>query len=82
MHRYPTDLSEQFGSQKRRLVESFEGLNLLLDSSAHHQHLHQQVKLKGGGGVSPPVSKRQLIQVLKSVEFVEDSNSHGANPES
>ena len=29
VHRYPTDLSDQFGSQKRRLVESFEGLTLL-----------------------------------------------------
>ena len=52
VQRHPTDLNDQFGLQKRRLVESFEGLTLL-----NHNHKNQ----------SP--GKRQLIQVLNSVEF-------------
>ena len=52
VQRHPTDLNDQFGLQKRRLVESFEGLTLLS---------HNNKKQSPG--------KRQLIQVLNSVEF-------------
>ena len=58
VQRHPTDLNDQFGLQKRRLVESFEGLTLL----SHNQYTLMNNKKQSPG-------KRQLIQVLNSVEF-------------
>ena len=61
VHRVPTDSNDQFGLQKRRLVEGFQSMSLAPQQNPK----------------SSP-HKRQLIQVLNSVEFAR-SRSSSAN---
>ena len=58
VQRFAMDQNDLFGAQKRRLVESMQGLTLLTPPK---NKIHKQR--------SSPQTKRNLIEVLNSVEF-------------
>ena len=64
VHRIYTDSSDQFGLQKRRMIEDFQGMSIRSNGYGGQQRKSPQ--------------KRQLIQVLNSVDFI--GNHEGDTP--
>ena len=59
--RYPTESKDQFGTQKRRLVEEFAGLTLLSSSRSSHNQRQKSPENKKSGA--------RLIEVIESIDF-------------